>query len=59
MGLPYRNEIDIVTTNGSIYSDKIFSKTAEYKPFFIMRDLNGNKQIVERVEEIIGKGRGI
>ena len=47
MGLPYRNEIDIVTTNGSIYSDKIFSKTAEYKPSFIMRDLKGNEQTIE------------
>jgi len=47
MGLPYRNEIDIVTTNGSIYSDKIFSKTAEYTPSFIIRDLNGNKQTIE------------
>jgi len=47
MGLPYRNEIDIVTTNGSIYSDKIFSKTEEYKPAFIIRDLNGNKQTIE------------
>ncbi len=49
MGLPYRNEIDIVTTNGSIYSDKIFSKTEEYKPAFIIRDLNGNQKSIESI----------
>ncbi len=49
MGLPYRNEIDILTTNGSIYSDKIFSKTEEYKPSFIIRDLNGNQKSIESI----------
>ena len=49
MGLPYRNEIDIVTSDGSIYSDKIFSKTDEYKPSFIIRDLNGNQKSIESI----------
>ena len=49
MGLPYRNEIDIVTTNESIYSDKIFSKTEEYKPSFIIRDFNGNQKTIESI----------
>ena len=47
MGLPYRNEIDVTTTNGSIYSDNIFSKPEDYKPSFIIRDFNGNKQTIE------------
>ena len=49
IGLPYRNEIDIVTSDGSIYSDKIFSKTDEYKPSFIIRDLNGNQKSIESI----------
>lgn len=47
MGLPYRNEIDVITINGSVYSDKIFSKTEDYKPSFVLRDLNGNKETIE------------
>lgn len=47
MGLPYRNEIDVITINGSVYSDKIFSKTEDYKPSFVLRDLNGNKETIK------------
>ena len=47
MGLPYRNEIDILTKNSSVFTDKIFSKTKEYTPKFQVRDTNGNISIIK------------
>ena len=33
--------------NGSIYSDKIFSKASDYEPTFIIRDQKGNQSMVK------------
>jgi len=46
MGRGYRNEIDVWGENGSIYSDKIFSKASDYEPTFIIRDQKGNQSMV-------------
>jgi predicted dehydrogenase len=37
----YRNEVDIWGDEGSIYTDRIFSKPASYEPVFRFRNLNG------------------
>ena len=41
IGRGYRNEIDIWGENGSLFTDKIFSKPADYVPEFRVRNLNG------------------
>lgn len=38
MGSGYRNELDILTTNSSIYTDKIFSKPEDFSPKIILKD---------------------
>ena len=45
MGLSYRNEVDIWTEKGSLYTEKIFSKTEDYHPEYKYRDLKGNEDI--------------
>lgn len=40
----YRNEIDLWGTAGSVTSDRIFSKPADYVPLFRFRDLRGHEQ---------------
>ena len=47
VGRGYRNEIDIWSENGSLFTNKIFSKPADYVPKFRVRNLNG----VESVEQ--------
>ncbi len=42
IGVAYKNEIDFWSTEGSLYTDKIFSKPVGYQPSFYLRDLNGN-----------------
>lgn len=37
----YRNEIDIWGENGSVFTDKIFSKPADYVPVFRIQDMHG------------------
>jgi predicted dehydrogenase len=40
----YRNEIDLWGTAGSLSSDRIFSKPADYVPLFRFRDIRGSEQ---------------
>jgi dTDP-3,4-didehydro-2,6-dideoxy-alpha-D-glucose 3-reductase len=42
VGVAYKNEFDVWTKNGSLFTDKIFSKPKDYKPKYYIRDLNGN-----------------
>ena len=43
----YRNEIDLWGTAGSVSSDRIFSKPADYVPVFRFRDLRGREHCEE------------
>jgi NDP-hexose-3-ketoreductase len=47
-GAGYKNEINVWGENGSLYSDRIFSKVNDYVPKLIMRDKYG----VETVQEV-------
>ena len=47
MGFGYRNEINILTNNSSVFTNKIFSKTKEYIPKFRTRDMNGKTSIIK------------
>ena len=47
MGFGYKNEIDILTTKGSLYSDKIFSKKEEFIPKIIIRNNSGEVSNLE------------
>ena len=38
MGFAYRNEINILTTKRSLYTDKIFSKKEDYEPVIQLRN---------------------
>jgi NDP-hexose-3-ketoreductase len=51
VGVAYKNEIDLWTKDGSLFTNKIFSKSTGYKPNYYLRDLNGNMNI-EHGEEI-------
>jgi len=50
IGVAYKNEIDLWSTEGGLFTDKIFSKPAGYQPSYYQRDLNGNMHIVNEVE---------
>ena len=50
VGVAYKNELDVWADDGSLFTDKIFSKPKDYKPKYYMRDLNGNVS-VEQGEE--------
>jgi predicted dehydrogenase len=41
MGFGYRNEINILTKKGSLYTDKIFSKKEDYEPIIQLRNEYG------------------
>jgi predicted dehydrogenase len=41
----YRNEIQVWGTKGSIFTDRIFSKAADYVPYFRIRDVHGTETI--------------
>ncbi len=41
-GTAYRNEIDVWGTQGSVYSERIFSKPADYAPKLRVLDAQGN-----------------
>lgn len=45
IGVAYKNEIEIWSAEGSLFTDKIFSKPASYQPNYSLRDLNGNMRI--------------
>jgi dTDP-3,4-didehydro-2,6-dideoxy-alpha-D-glucose 3-reductase len=45
VGCGYRNEIDIWAERGSLFTDKIFSKPADYIPVFRLRNLNGMESV--------------
>jgi dTDP-3,4-didehydro-2,6-dideoxy-alpha-D-glucose 3-reductase len=45
VGVAYKNELDVWADNGSLFTDKIFSKPKDYKPKYYMRDLNGNVSV--------------
>ena len=45
IGVAYKNEIDLWSVEGSLFTDKIFSKPAGYQPRYFLRDLNGNMHI--------------
>ena len=47
MGFGYKNEIAILTTKGSLYSDKIFSKKEEFIPKIILRNNVGEVSNIE------------
>ena len=55
VGIAYRNEIDLWSTSGSFFTDRIFSKPKEYRPKYRVRDLNGNEYIKseESVEQFV------
>ncbi len=42
IGVAYKNEIDLWSAEGTLFTDKIFSKPAGYQPSYSLRDLNGN-----------------
>ncbi len=42
IGVAYKNEIDLWSSDGSMFVDKIFSKPKNYQSNFYLRDLNGN-----------------
>jgi len=42
IGVAYKNEIDLWSVEGSLFTDKIFSKPAGYQPNYYLRNLNGN-----------------
>jgi dTDP-3,4-didehydro-2,6-dideoxy-alpha-D-glucose 3-reductase len=48
IGVAYKNEIDLWSTEGSLFTDKIFSKPAGYQPNYYLRDLNGNMHIEQQ-----------
>jgi dTDP-3,4-didehydro-2,6-dideoxy-alpha-D-glucose 3-reductase len=50
VGVAYKNELEVWAENGSLFTDKIFSKPKDYKPKYYIRDLNGNV-IVENGEQ--------
>ena len=50
IGVSYKNEIDLWSTDGSLFTNKIFSKPAGYQPNYYLRDPNGNTHI-EQGEE--------
>lgn len=43
IGVAYKNEIELWSDKGTIFTDKIFSKPDNYRPIFETRDMNGNK----------------
>jgi NDP-hexose-3-ketoreductase len=45
VGSSYRNEIDFWGENGSLYSEKLFSKPSDYVPRFQFKDLNGAARV--------------
>lgn len=45
IGVSYKNEIDIWSVDGALFTDKIFSKPKNYQPSYFFRDLNGNMSI--------------
>jgi predicted dehydrogenase len=45
VGVAYKNEIDLWAKDGSFFTDKIFSKSKEYRPQYKIRDLNGNESV--------------
>ena len=45
VGVAYKNELDVWADNGSLFTDKIFSKPKDYKPKYYKRDLNGNVSV--------------
>jgi dTDP-3,4-didehydro-2,6-dideoxy-alpha-D-glucose 3-reductase len=45
VGVAYKNELDVWADNGSLFTDKIFSKPKGYKPKYYMRDINGNVSV--------------
>tara|TARA_B100000686_G_C16793326_1_gene980337 strand:+ start:362 stop:1318 length:957 start_codon:yes stop_codon:yes gene_type:complete len=47
MGFGYRNEIDILTTKSSIFTDKIFSKKEGFSPRIIVRNQIGDVSYIE------------
>ena len=53
MGFGYRNDIDILMNNGSIYTEKIFSKPKNYLPVYKLRNQYGEETFVkgQKVEQ--------
>ena len=45
VGVAYKNELDVWADNGSLFTDKIFSKPKDYKPKYYLSDLNGNVSV--------------
>ena len=45
IGVAYKNEIDLWSTEGSLFTDKLFSKPPGYQPSYYLRNLNGNMHI--------------
>ena len=43
VGLGYRNEIEIWAQDGSLFTDKIFSKPEDYQPIYKLRDQYGSE----------------
>ena len=47
IGVAYKNEINIWSAERTLFTDKIFSKPANYRPNFTLTDLHGDMQIEE------------
>ncbi len=47
VGVAYKNEIDLWAENGSLYTDKIFSKPKNYLPIYRFRDQYGEETFVK------------
>jgi dTDP-3,4-didehydro-2,6-dideoxy-alpha-D-glucose 3-reductase len=46
-GVSYKNEIDLWADNGSLYTEKIFSKPKNYLPIYRMRNQFGKESFVD------------
>ena len=47
MGMPYKNDIEILMQHASIYTDKFYSKFPDYEPSFILKGNNGEEKIIQ------------
>jgi len=47
MGFGYRNQLDILTTTGSLYTEKIFSKPSSFCPVINLKDKTGNQSEID------------
>ena len=52
MGFSYRNQLDILTTTGSLYTEKIFSKPSNFSPVINLKDKTGNQSEISLFADV-------